>query len=156
MNLEDECTVTYPAVIFKLCLLLIFIFIIVLLTTTVYTQSVNTAAYICVSIFIFMPAAFTALWAKMFRIKLSNRKLNIRKCFGLIHYCCGLDDIIRVECKSIETKFGINESITIFFKDNKKIAVGTMMTNFEKIKAYIENNVSADRIHKYSESRRYK
>lgn len=144
MNTKTNFTLKYPQIIFNLCLFLISIFVLILFITS----SPNIAEYVCISIFIFIPSAFTALWAKMFRIKVNDEQIKVRKCLGLINYCFCTDDIVRVEWKTTKTKFGDNELITIFFKNNKKVKIATLVTNFEEMKLFIENKVSINKIHR--------
>lgn len=156
MNLNEEFVLYRPKLIYRLSLLLIIIFIIFMIVCSFFRVLPHKIIYFCVTIFIFIPFSLLTIWAKMFRIKIINDQIQIRKCFGIINNKYTVYNITKVEWKTMETIYGINELITIFFTDNKKIKAETLMTNFDKLKKYIEQNVSADKIYRNISKINYK
>lgn len=156
MNLNQEFELYRPKLIYQLSLLLIIIFIIFMIVCSFFKDLPHEIIYFCVTIFIFIPFSLLALWAKMFRIKIINDQIQIRKCFGIINNKYTVKDITKVEWRTMETIYGINELITIFFIDNKKIKIETLMINSDKMKSYIEQHVSTNKIYRNISKINYK
>lgn len=156
MYLQHEFVLYRPKIICQLSLFLIAIFIIILFVCSFFKELPHEIIYFCVTVFIFIPFSLLAVWAKMFRIKIINDQIQIRKCFGIINNKYTVNDITKVEWRTMETIYGINELITIFFIDNKKIKIETLMINSDKMKNYIEQNVSTNKIYRNISKINYK
>lgn len=82
----------------------------------------------------------------MFRIKVNGTKIFVRKCFGLVNFCLDVSDITSVKWKTVKTKLGQNEKITVFTSKRKKVPVETLMVNSSKMIKFIEENVDETKI----------
>lgn len=138
----DNFTVTNPPILFRLCLCIIGIFVIIALVNTAFSPPPHIAMYVCLTIFVFIPAIFVALWTKMFRIKVNGTQICVRRCFGLVRFTFYVSDISIVERKIIETQFGRNEKIKIFTSQGKRVPIETLMINSERMIKFIADNVS--------------
>lgn len=146
MKSRKNFTVTNPQITFWLCLCILGLFVIIVLVNTIFSPPPHTAMYVCITIFVFIPGTIVTLWTKMFRIKVNGTKISVRKCLGLINFSLDLSDIISVEWKIVETKFGRNEKIKLFTSKGKKIPIETLMVNSSKMIKFIEENIEKSKI----------
>lgn len=138
----DNFTVTNPPILFRLCLCIIGFFGILALVYTVFSPPPHIAMYVCLTLFVFIPGMFVALWTKMFRIEVSGTQICVRKCLGLVRFTFDVSDITIVERKIVKTQFGQNEKIRIFTSQGKKVPVETLMINSGRMIKFISENVS--------------
>ena len=108
--------------------------------------------YICFSIFIFVPATMFALWTKTFRVKVNDTRIFVRKRFGLVSYNFDIFDISNVELSTTGTRFGEVNGITIVTSKGKRISIGGLMTNLDKMTKYIKENIDENKINKSCKS----
>lgn len=148
MKSKKEFTVSNQPMILGLCICIIAIFTVIVLIDTLSSGKLNIVSFICVCLFIFIPAIVVALWAKMFRIQVNYRTISVRKCFGFINYKLDVSEIANIEWKITETKYACNEKISAFTIDGKKIPIETLMINSDEFIKYLEENVEPNKIHK--------
>lgn len=146
MKSRKNFTVTNPQITFWLCLCILGFFVIIVLVNTIFSPPPHTAMYVCITIFVFIPGTIVTLWTKMFRIKVNGTKISVRKCLGLINFSLDVSDIVSVEWKIVETKFGRNEKITLFTSKGKKIPIEALMVNSSKMIKFIEENIKESKI----------
>lgn len=154
MKSRNNFTVTNPPITFWLCICLLGFFVLLVLANTIFSPPPHTAMYVCVIIFVFIPGTIAALWTKAFRIKVSDRQISVRKCFGLVNFSLDVSDITEVEWKIVETKFGRNEKVTIFASKGRRIPVETLMVNSNRVIKIIEENVEEGKIKKIYKTRK--
>lgn len=148
MKPSKNFTVTNPPIIFHLCIFILAFFVILVLVNTIISPPPHIAMYVCITIFVFIPGTLIALWTKMFRIKVNGTKIYVRKSLGIVNFSLDVSDIVNVECKIVETKFGQNEKIKVFTLKGKKFPIETLMVNSNKFIKYLEQNVEETKINK--------
>lgn len=148
MKPRRNFTVANQPIIFGLCICMIAIFAVIVFIDTLSSGKLNILSFVCVCLFIFIPALIVALWAKLFRIKVNDRTISVRKCFGLVNYSIDVSEISNIEWKITETKYACNEKIAAFTTTGKKIPIETLMVNSEEFIKYLEKNVDPNKVHK--------
>ena len=110
---------------------------------TVFQGKLPVAAY-CLFFLLSLPFLIAALWMSLFQIDVEEDRWTVRRGIG-IRYSFQVSEIEKVEYKIKQTGMGTSVAICIFAKRHK-IAVSNMMGGSDKLDAYIQNIVPADRI----------
>lgn len=120
MSRRKKFTVINPPITFWLLIGILLFFVVLNLAYTLLSPP-HMPMYIGTTIFVFIPGIIVALWTRMFRITVDNTNISVRKKLGLVHFNFDVTEIDRVKWKFVETKFGLNEVITVFTLDGKNI-----------------------------------
>ncbi len=120
-------------------------FIVLSIIYTVVTREPNYPMYVLITLFVIVPSVIVILWIKLFRIKVNNLTITVRKGNGS-QYSLDVFNIVSIEWKKVYTDFLHTEKITVRTL-SKRFSVDSAMIGFNRMAEYINNNVSVDKIH---------
>ncbi|MDD5934980.1 MAG: hypothetical protein PUC65_05335 [Clostridiales bacterium] len=152
MKKKGDFSVTIQPVLFRLNVALIVSCIIIVTAFTIFTPPPHTAMYVSFSIFAFIPLTLVALAIKTFRVKVEGSRVYIRKLSGFTNYNVDVSEITAVDLTSSDPNFREIDIITIHTNNGKKVNVGILVENKDKLAQFLLNNVEDEKINKISVS----
>ncbi len=152
MNERKKFTVTLIPANFWMLIMILGLFVMIVLAYTIFSPPPHTAMYVSVTIFVFIPISIVAVWVKTLRIRVNGTRISVRKKFGLTNFDLDVSDIVKVEWKIVDTKFGQNEMVKVFALKGKKFTIESLMVNSDKMIKYMEENIDEEKINRVHKS----
>lgn len=146
MSTKKRFTVTNPPIIIKLTSILILFFGGGMTINTIVSGPLHPALYISALVIVIIPCTAALLWAALFKITVDGETITVRRGNGF-KYSFHVSEIVRVDRKIVDTGMGINEK-TIIKTAKRKVAIGTLMRNADKMVKYLLENVDDNKITK--------
>lgn len=146
MNSERSLTVKNQPYIYRPAIYAIALVVIINLGYTIFTPPPHIVMYIVFFIFTILPTGVFLLWAIMFRVKVNDTRIFVRKRFGLVNYNFDISDITNVEWQVANTASREIESVIIYTLKGKKLIIHGLMTNSNKFLEFIKENVETNKL----------
>lgn len=144
MESSRNFTAKNPVIIHQLCMMLVAAMIAIMAFFTLI-DGPEPAMYITFSILFVIPFSIAALWSKRKYIRVNGTTITVRNGLALFPFEISVYDITRVKCiiTHMNTRDNINMTV---YANRKKFGVETTMVNSQKLIAYINQYVAADKI----------
>ncbi|MDD5934979.1 MAG: hypothetical protein PUC65_05330 [Clostridiales bacterium] len=151
MSRNKSFTVMNPKCNFWLCIV-----VLGLLTIPVFAEfimkSLDIVFFVCLIIFVYIPGLMIAFGSRMYRVKVNDTKISVRKKWGLVNFSLDISDITAVKWIEADTTFGQNDNIKIFTSQKKHFKIETVMINSDKFIELMNQYVEESKITKIHKS----
>lgn len=138
---KAKYTVRPPKIMLTLDLVLIAFMVIMMIIFTILTPPPHIAMYVCVTIFILVPATIMGLWIGMYKIEVDGTNISVRRKLGLCHYQFDITEVKYVHYVTTGLVDGAYINVIMETEDGKKTNVEPLMENSDKFVKYLNKYV---------------
>ncbi len=138
---REKYTLRPPKIMLTLDLVLITFMVIMMIMFTILTPPPHMAMYVCVTIFILIPATIMGLCIGMYKIEVDGTNISVRRKLGLCHYQFDITEVKCVHYVSTALVDGAYVNVIMETEDGRKTHVDLLTESSDEFVKYLDKYV---------------